>query len=181
MSGNPDNANKYCRSADLSNEASVEMFFVSRLLKDLGYKDSEIKPKRSIDEVQVARGRRREPYKPDYLLVAGKPRWLVDAKGVDEKIEDFIYQGAGYALGVNMRFTDSPLRFFMLTNGLLTRVYPWDSEDAVLSLRFADFVDGNPRFEALRQLLGAHEARKGWASPPLFRRAAFSDVRQSTK
>lgn len=139
-------ANKYCRSTDLSNEASVESFFVLRLLADLGYADREIKPKRAIDEVSVARGRNRERYKPDYLIVAGgQPRWLIDAKSTDENLENFTYQGAGYALGVNRRFVDSPLRFYMLTSGLLTRVYAWDQEEAVLSLRFADFVDGNPR------------------------------------
>lgn len=161
-----DLSNKYCRSTDLSNEASVESFFVLRLLADLGYEDREIKPKRSIDEVSVGRGgrTRREPYKPDYLLVGrgGRPRWLIDAKATTENIEDFTYQGAGYALGINRRFKDSPLRFYMLTNGLLTRVYKWDQDDAVLSLRFADFVEGNARYEALRRLLGAAAVREGW-------------------
>jgi type I restriction enzyme M protein len=160
-----DLSNKYCRSTDLSNEASVESFFIIRLLADLGYEDREIKPKRSIDEVSVARGRQRESYKPDYLLTAGgRPRWLIDAKATDEDIEAYTYQGAGYALGVNRRFADSPLRFYMLSNGLLTRVYAWDQADAVLSLRFADFAEGNPRYEALRGLLGAGAARTGWAT-----------------
>ena len=46
-----DLANKYCRSTDLSNEASVESFFVLRMLADLGYEDREVKTKQSIDEV----------------------------------------------------------------------------------------------------------------------------------
>ncbi len=92
----------------------------------------------------------------------GRPRWLIDAKSTTENIEDYTYQGAGYALGVNRRFKDSPLRFYMLTNGLLTRVYKWDQDDAVLSLRFADFVEGNARYEALRRLLGAADVREGW-------------------
>ena len=165
MNGTGDLSNMYCRSTDLSNEASVESFFVLRMLADLGYEDREIKPKRSIDEVSVARGRQRESYKPDYLVVAGgRPRWLIDAKATNEDIEAFTYQGAGYALGVNRRFADSPLRFYMLTNGLLTRVYAWDQADAVLSLRFADFTPGNPRYEAMRGLLGALTARDGWST-----------------
>jgi type I restriction enzyme M protein len=182
-----DLANKYCRSTDLSNEASVESFFVLRLLVDLGYEDREIKPKRSIDEVSVARGRRREPYKPDYLIVAGgRPRWLIDAKATNEQIEDFTYQGAGYALGVNRRFGDSPLRFYMLTNGLLTRVYAWDQQEAVLSLRFSDFADGNPKYEALRGLLAVAIARSGWsaAAPPpgrsrILRRPTLDEVQRA--
>ena len=46
-----DLANKYCRSTDLSNEASVESFFVLRMLADLGYEDREVKTKQSIDEI----------------------------------------------------------------------------------------------------------------------------------
>ena len=156
-------ANKYCESTALSNEASVETFFASRLLADLGYQDAEIKPKTSIDAVRVPRGRKRELYKPDYLLVcATQPRWLVEAKATDERIEDFTYQGAGYALQINRKHPERPLRYYMLTNGLLTRVYVWDQEEAILSLRFADFTDGNTKYESLKRLLGAAAARSGW-------------------
>ena len=156
-------ANKYCESTALTNEASVETFFATRLIADLGYADSEIKPKTAIDAVRVPRGRKRELYKPDYLLVcAMQPRWLIEVKATDESIEDFTYQGAGYALQINRKHKERPLRYYMLTNGLLTRVYMWDQEDAILSLRFSDFVNGNTKFESLKGLLGAHAARVGW-------------------
>ena len=159
----PQYANKYCESTALSNEASVEIFFTNRLITDLGYTDAEIKPKTAIDAVRVPRGHKRELYKPDYLLVcAGQPRWLVEVKATDERIEDFTYQGAGYALQINRRHKARPLRYYMLTNGLLTRVYMWDQEDAILSLRFPDFVEGNTKFESLKGLLGAKAARVGW-------------------
>jgi type I restriction enzyme M protein len=45
--------NKFCLSADLSNEASVESFFVLRLLSELGYSDNEIKPKQAIQALQI--------------------------------------------------------------------------------------------------------------------------------
>lgn len=156
-------ANKFCRSSDLSNEASVESFFVLRLLADLGYEDREIRTKESIDPLGIPRGRRRETFRPDYLIVCRKrARWLIDAKSPDERIDDFTYQGAGYALQVNRKEEQRPLRYYMLTNGLLTRVYMWDQEEAVLSLRFGDFADGNTKFETLRRLLGAEVVRAGW-------------------
>lgn len=47
-------ANKaICREEDLSNEASVEQFFVDRLLKRLGWSDSQIKTKESISALSV--------------------------------------------------------------------------------------------------------------------------------
>lgn len=62
-------ANKaICREEDLSNEASVEQFFVDRLLKRLGWSDSQIKTKESISALNVNLGRKKIPYKPDYAL-----------------------------------------------------------------------------------------------------------------
>ena len=61
----PDATNKFCRIKDLTNESSVEQFFVIRLLQDLGFKDADIKTKESIDELVIsAGGRTKEKYKP---------------------------------------------------------------------------------------------------------------------
>lgn len=157
-------SNKFCRAADLSNEASVEQFFVSRLVKDLGYEDGEIKAKEAISELPVGKGRNKEPYRPDFLVYGkNKPRWIIDAKSVGENPDDFVGQGAGYCLAINQKYEDeTPVRYFMLSNGFLTRVYKWDKEQPVMSLRFADFVDGNTKYEAFKGLLGAATARKGW-------------------
>lgn len=153
--------NKFCRSIDLSNEASVESFFVLRLLKALGYDDNEIKTKQSIKNLKVGKGRKRgESYKPDFILVTKrKPRWIIDAKGVNERIENYTYQCSNYSLQINQKYEDNPVKFYMVTNALLTRVYPWDKEDAVLSLRFSDFTDGNTKYEALKKLLSATNVR----------------------
>ena len=159
-------SNKFCRSADLGNESSVEQFFVNRLLADLGYEDREIKPKTSLDAILVGKGRKKEAYKPDYLLYGKKmPRWIIDAKAVGENPDDFVGQGAGYCLGINQKFdNDNPVHYFMLTNGFLTRIYKWDQEQPIASLRFADFVDGNAKYEAFKKLLSADAARTGWVS-----------------
>jgi len=155
--------NMYCNSADLSNEASVESFFVIRLLADLGYLDQEIHAKESIDALKVPKGRKKESYKPDFVLVCGKrPRWILDAKSITERIEDWTHQCAGYALLLNQKYKDRPAKFYVITTGLLTRVYEWDQEEPILSLRFTDFVSDNPKFKALKELLGAESARSGW-------------------
>ena len=136
---------------------------VNRLLADLRYEDSEIKTKQSIKELKIPLGSRTELYRPDYVLVCRKqPRWLIDAKSTTERVEAYTYQCAGYALQINRQHQSRPLHYYMLTNGFLTRVYVWDQEEAVLSLRFQDFVDGNPKYETLKRLLSAEAARGGW-------------------
>lgn len=156
-------SNKFCRSDALSNEASVEQFFVARLLEDLGYEDNEIKPKTAISALPVGKGRKKEPYKPDFLIYGNKkPRWIIDAKSTNENPDDFVDQGAGYCLAVNQKYPDNPVHYFMLTNGFLTRIYRWDKEQPIMSLRFADFSDGNTKYKSLKALLGSVVARTGW-------------------
>ena len=162
-------ANKYTTRSVLDNEATVEQFFVQRLLTDLNYNDAEIKPKSSLSELTVSSGRRKQPYRPDYVLMCGgKPRWLIDAKAANEDIDKWAYQGAGYALGLNQGFADEdPCRYYVLTNGLRLSVWAWNQADAVLTLKFEDFEEDSAQFIKLRTLLGAAAARNAWnaASP----------------
>ena len=37
--------NLYCRRADLGNEASVETFFLARMISDLGFRDDQVRTK----------------------------------------------------------------------------------------------------------------------------------------
>lgn len=157
-------ANKYCEKGILLDEASVEEFFVSRLLDDLAYEDTEIMPKKALTELTISRGRKKEKYRPDYVLVcSGKPRWLVEAKGPEENVDDWAYQGAGYALGLNQQYIgENPVQYYVITNGLELKVWKWDESTPQLTLVFTDFLDDNPNYLGLRGILGADTARKGW-------------------
>lgn len=158
------NENKFCNRGVLKSEAGVEQFFVLPMLRELGYEDDEIRLKESLAEIVVARGRKKENYKPDYVLnCADAPRWLIDAKAPDEDLDDWVYQGRGYALGLNSEIAGAnPCRYFVLTNGIALQVYAWDEKEPVLALEFGDFVDDNPSFLNLKSLLSARAARRGW-------------------
>lgn len=149
--------NIYCRRDDLENEASVETFFCTRMLKDFGYKDSQIKPKKALDELVVGHGSRREKYKPDYaLMVSGKPRCIVDAKATDEPLDKWLPQVSGYAHRLNQKYrNENPVRFAVLTNGLMTRVYEWDKDTPALELEFSEFSWGHDKYEEMKALLSA--------------------------
>lgn len=152
----PRTKNIFCDRADLGNEASVETFFVARILKDFGFKDSQIRTKESLDSLVVpVGGRKTQKYKPDYaLIVKSAPRCIVDAKATGERLEDWIPQCSGYCLGLNQKFSKgNPVRYFVLSNGLRTLLYEWDSADPVLDMDFADFEWGNQKYERLKVLL----------------------------
>lgn len=149
--------NLYCRVLDLSNEASVEHFFVSRMIEDLGFGDASIKTKQSLPKLAVSKGRKKERYKPDYALLAKSlPRCIIDAKATHEDPYDWIEQGSGYCLALNRKHPNSnPVRYFVLTNGLKTICYQWDSDEPLLVLDFADFTPQNPKYKHLKALLSA--------------------------
>jgi type I restriction enzyme M protein len=149
--------NLLCRISDLTNEAAVETFFVSRLLKHLGYSDRQIKPKHSIESLTVAKGHKKLHYKPDYVLVVDRlPRCVIDAKDPGENLDDWVEQCSGYCLALNRRHEASnPVKWFALSNGIATRIYEWDKDRPLLSLDFADFQWGNPKFERIKTLIGA--------------------------
>lgn len=150
--------NVYCRREDLGNEASVETFFISRMLKDLGYEDSQIKTKESLETLVVSLGgRKTQKYKPDFaLVVRSMPRCIIDAKATDETPESWIPQCSGYCLTLNQKYKQkNPVQYFVLSNGLRTLVYNWDDADPILSLDFSDFEWGNPKYEALKSILGS--------------------------
>ena len=149
-------ASLYCARQDLVNEASVETFFVNRMLQDLEYHDRHIKTKQSISELTVSLGGSKTvKYKPDYALVyRKKPRWVIDAKHPEESLNKWVPQCSGYCLALNQTFQgENPVKWFMLTNAIETRVYEWDNASPLLSLAFTDFDNGKPNYEKLRSLL----------------------------
>ena len=149
--------NLYCERSVLDNEATVEDFFVSRMLTDLGYLDHQIKPKSSLDALMVGQGSRQDWYKPDYaLLSGGRIRCVIEAKGVDQNPEHWVPQCSGYCLALNRRHeTSNPVRYFVVSNGLTTLVYEWDNANPLLILDFSDFVWSNPKHDRLKSILGA--------------------------
>ncbi len=157
------NVNLFCKLDVLNNEASVETFFINRLLTDLRYQDDQIQTKRSISEITVSLGGHKTvKYKPDYVLThKGMPKWVLDAKATNEPLDIWVPQCSGYCLGLNQRYeNDNPVEFFVLSNGILTRVYKWDSNKPLLELSFPEFSLGNPKYQRLQNLLSASAISK---------------------
>ncbi|WP_462406690.1 N-6 DNA methylase [Gracilibacillus sp. Marseille-QA3620] len=147
--------NKYCEDNVLTNEASVESFFVNRMLNDMGYEDASIMPKTSIQALTVAQGSRNLLYKPDYALkVNGNIKWILDAKAPNENIDNYIGQCSGYCLMLNQTYrNENPVEFFVLTNGYKTKIFNWDSNEPIMELEFEDFQIGNEKFEDFKNIL----------------------------
>ena len=89
------------------------------------------------------------------MVLKDAPRVVIDAKATDVNIYDFEYQCRGYCLSLNLKFTkDKPVQYFVLSNGRLTGLYKWDEEKPIATLDFVDFVDGNQKYEELKNIIG---------------------------
>ena len=119
----------------------------------LGYPDSRIRTKESIEELPIPRGSSTENYRPDYVLLdsGNSPVIVIDAKHPSEPIDSWIYQVVGYAAAVNRAFPTgvNPVKYGILCNGHTLAVYPWDSNTPVFYLAFEELVEGNTSFAAL--------------------------------
>lgn len=147
-------SNMFCDKKDLSNESSVEQFFVIRLLKRLGYNDRDIKTKESVEKLTIGRGSRKEKHKPDYVIFnKGKPRMVIDAKDPSENVDEYIYQTSNYSLTLNQKYNDNPVQYFILTNGLTFKLFKWDNEKPIMILAFEDFDDNKSEFSKLCRLI----------------------------
>jgi len=158
--------NKFCNLRDLTNEATVESLFIDRLLKDLNYPDNRVSRKKSIAEVVIGKGVKKERYKPDYVLLdsVGNPIMVIDAKSPKGNPEDYHYQVSAYALYLNQKYADkNPVRYTIVTNGNHLFVWPWDSNQPVFYLQFEDFQYDNEKYLELRSNL-AYDAFKQIAS-----------------
>ncbi|MGW0212115.1 N-6 DNA methylase [Streptomyces sp. NPDC003233] len=169
-------SNMFCERAVLGNEASVEQFFVNRLISALDYADSQVRPKESLDELMVNQGRSRKRYRPDYALeVDGTVRWVIEAKAVSESLEPFVGQAASYCHQLNASHHDgNPVTHFLMTNGLMTELYEWDRQDPILRLSFTDFDESNPKWKQLKETLSPDSlSSRRWAVQPSLFESSF--------
>ena len=147
-------ANKYCSLSELSNEATVETRIVDPLLADLVYPHRDIRLKTSISELAVGKGSKKILYKPDYVLTTeGIPTVVIDAKSPDESLEPWEPQCSSYCLEINRLFDYNPVNYFVLTNGIETKVHAWDKKNPILTLGFSDLIDSCQLFSDLHELL----------------------------
>ncbi len=147
---------------NLNNEDSVENFFLDRVIKDLKFKDEEIKTKQSIKQLSISQGRRKELYKPDYVLYKNKkPAIVIEAKAISENVDEFIYQGSNYSLLLNQEYkNENPIRFFILSNGIITKLFKWDENEPIITLKFEDFSDSSKKYKKFIDLISSDKLKE---------------------
>lgn len=149
-----------CSRADLHNESDVELFFISPLLKYLGYKNKQIKNKKTLKELGIKKTPRGKEvnYRPDFLVTAtASAKFIIEAKGPSENLDDWIWQPQAYSLLLNSEHPHSnPVKYFMLSNGLETRVYLWDYNVPLYRRLHSEMEIASPSLDELRDILSPY-------------------------
>lgn len=119
------------------------------------FKDKDIHTKKSIKNLIIGRGSKKENYKPDYVcFVRKEPKLVIDAKNPKENVDKYIYQTSGYSLCLNQKFpTKNPVKYFILTNGLILKLFEWDKGKPILILDFSEFHEDNDKFKDLIEII----------------------------
>lgn len=159
--------NKFCEKSVLRNESDVEQFFVTRLLKDLEYKDTNILTKHTIPAYVIGKGQKRQSHVPDYQLRIGKtPTLIIEVKNPEESIDKYITEAQDYAIVVNRGFIGkNPIQFVLATNGMKTKLARIDENNPVLELNFDDFYDSNEKYQKLKKMIALSNFKKTTTTP----------------
>ncbi len=154
--------NKFCEKSVLRNESDVEQFFVARLLKDLGWKDTNILTKHAIPAYEFGKGAKKKKHIPDYQLQYGKtPLLIVEAKHPEEPLDKYLSEAQDYATVVNRGFIGkNPIQLVLATNGIVTTLARVDEAKPLLKLDFDDFSDKNKNYEKLKEYISFNSLRK---------------------
>jgi len=147
--------NKYCERSALNNESDVEQKMLYPLLRDLGYNDTEIKTKDTIEAHFIGKGRARKKYAPDYIIgFQEKPILVLEAKSPEENVDQFKHEPQDYSMVLNRKYIGiNPIHLCFISNGDVAYVLKVDEEQPILRIEFSDFVDSNPKFMELKRLI----------------------------
>ena len=141
-------------AASLHNEAQVETRFVAPLLKELNYPKQSILPKERVPKLIGHEGSKRVTLEVDFLLLdpSGSASIIVEAKSPSEDIAKYWGQAASYALShnKNLRPDDRGIEWLLITNGLITTLYPANRDSAIVTLKLEDFSSGSPPLVTLK-------------------------------
>jgi len=157
--------NIFCNKEDLTNESSVEQFFVIRLLQTLGYPDALIKPQERIETYRIDKGRTKKDYKPDYIVYLDKaqtkPIIIIDAKEPDVSAERGVIDAQLYASILRRKLREpKPEQYCIGTNGLKLIVKHYDNDKILFKLNFSDFMEDNKDYQKFKETF-SYEMQKG--------------------
>ena len=141
-------------AASLHNEAQVETRFVAPLLKELNYPEISILPKERVPKLTGHDGSKKVMLEVDFLLFdpSGSASIIVEVKSPTEDISKYWGQAASYALSHNksLHNDERGIEWLLITNGIMTALYPANRESAIVTLKLEDFSSGSPPLVTLK-------------------------------
>lgn len=151
--------NKYCSLRNLRNESDVEQNFIVRLLDDLEFSEDYRKSKTSIKAEKIGKGKNRRDYRPDYICFLDKahtkPVLVIDAKSPQIDAENGVLDAQLYTSIMRRELKGAkPDQFCIGSNGLMTIIRHFDSNEDLHRVSFEEFQESNKKFHQLKKTIG---------------------------
>lgn len=144
-------------STSLKNEAQVETRFIAPLLNELGYPAQAILPKERVPKLMGNDGSKRKSLEVDFLLLDPDESAVVvvESKSPKEDITQNWGQTASYALSYNQKLKkgEKGIEWLLISNGLMTALYPHDRSNPIVTLKLEDFSSGSPPLVTLKNYI----------------------------
>ena len=163
--------NKYCSFGNLHNESDVEQNFLIRLLDDLEFTEDYRKTKASIKTERIGKGKNQRDYRPDYICFLDKahtkPVLIIDAKSPQVDAEEGVLDAQLYTSIMRRGLKgNKPDQFCIGSNGRITIIRHFESNDDVLSLSFGEFQESDKRFQQLINTISRSALRSSFNRVP---------------
>jgi len=154
--------NIFCERNNLRNESDVEQFFIIRLLKEFGYRDSNILTKFTIPKHFIGKGAKRKEHRPDYAIKIGNT-WvmIIETKTPKDAIEKYVQEAQDYATIINRGYIgEDPIKFCLITNGLKTKLVLFNQNKPLVELSFSEFQRDNEKFKKLLDFISYNKIKE---------------------
>ena len=151
----------------LQTESDVEQKLTWPLLTaapphGLGFASAEIFTKPNIREFEIGKGATAKLYYPDYLLtILGLPVLVVEAKEPGKDLVQAATEARLYATELNACYPPglNPCKYCIVTNGTLTQLRCWDSDQIIAEFGLAEASPAYPAFGKFSRLLSLESLR----------------------
>jgi len=54
---------------------------------------------------------------------------------------------------------ENPIKFFILSNGIITKLFKWDENQPIITLKFDDFLDNSKKYEKFINLISSDKLK----------------------
>lgn len=142
---------------EILNESDVEQkFLYPFIVHNLKFTTELIETKKSIPVLTVGKGKNKRSHQPDYILsIKDQNVITAEAKHPEKNLDNVAHEPLEYAAALNRRVIgENPVKYCLLSNAKETRIYKWDENLPLKTMKFDDFLSHTEILNEIYKIVG---------------------------